>query len=431
MKNQLENKKISAILESGFKIAESVFMYYPRALKKRYLELSGQFPVLLLTGPRQVGKTTFLRHISGEDRQYVTLDDPDIRLLANEDPALFFQRYQPPLLIDEIQYAPGLLPYIKMDVDQKQGPGQYWLTGSQQFQMMRGISETLAGRVAIVNLLGFSQRERSRSELDVVSFLPQPDILKDRAATVQSSRGADIYEDIWRGCFPALVTGQIQDRDVFYSSYLRTYLERDIRDLAQVGNETAFLTFLKTCAAHTGQMVNLSELARASDVSVKTAQSWLSILQASFQVLLLQPYHSNLSKRLVKRPKLYFLDTGLCAYLADWTTPAALSSGAMAGAILETYVFSEILKSWWNQAKDPSIYYYRDRDAVEIDFLMIQNQRFYPLEVKKGASLKSKWTIPFNTLSRLGQIDHGGVVCLCKEMLPLSKSVWAIPVELI
>jgi len=406
-------------------------MYYPRALKKRWFELSDQFPVLLLTGPRQIGKTTFLHHISEPTRQYVTLDDPDIRLLANKDPALFFRRYKTPILIDEIQYAPGVLPYIKMEADLKKKPGDFWLTGAQQFQMMRGITETLAGRVAILNLLGFSGRERNRTELDVPPFLPLPDLLEKRSSLDSPQQNQDLYTDIWQGSFPALVSGQVKDREIFYSSYLRTYLERDVRDLAQIGDEAAFLTFLKASAARTGQILNLSELARDADVSVKTAKKWLSILQASYQVFLLPPYFSNVTKRLVKRPKLYFLDTGLCAYLADWTTADALAAGAMSGAILETYVFGEIMKSWWNQAREPSIYYYRDKDCVEIDFVIVQDQMFYPIEVKKAATPKTKWAESFTAIRRLGKIDRGGVVCLCREYLPLSSEISAIPVRLI
>jgi predicted AAA+ superfamily ATPase len=344
---------------------------------------------------------------------------------------MFFRRYQPPILIDEIQYAPGLMQYIKMQVDNDRKAGMFWLTGSQQFQMMRGISETLAGRVAIINMLGFSRRERHQENIDQQPFLPTREFLELRLTKAKSCKSKNIYDEIWQGCFPALITGKIKEWEVFYSSYLRTYLERDVRDLTQVGDEGAFLTFLKACAARTAQILNLTELAKDADVSVKTAKHWLSILQASFQVFLLEPYHSNITKRLIKRPKLYFADTGLCAYLTEWTTSETLSTGAMAGAILETYVFSEILKSWWHNCATPSIYYYRDKDGVEMDFLLTQNQKFYPLEVKKSASPKKKWTSAFSTVGRLGQIDCGGVICLSKEMLPLGKNIFSIPIEMI
>ena len=405
-------------------------MYHPRTLKSKWIELSKQFPVLLLTGPRQVGKTTFLKHIAEPTRKYVSFDDPDARLMAKEDPAMFFRRYSPPVLIDEIQYAPNILQYIKIHVDNHRQPGMFWLTGSQQFLMMKGISETLAGRIGIMNLLGFSGSERYNSKLHTTPFIPSLSQLEER----QKSRGydlANIYTDIWTGCFPELIAGNIHDWDVFYSSYLRTYLDRDVRDLTKVGDEGAFLKFLKACAARTGQMLNLSDLANDTDITVKTAKNWLSILEASFQVYLLQPYHSNLTKRLVKTPKLYFLDTGLCCYLTQWNSPEALSAGAMAGSILETHIFSEIMKDWWHQAKNPSIYYYRDKDKVEIDFILTQNQMFYPLEVKKSASPKKNWVGPFEKLSRIGTISSGGVICLCNELLPLGKNYYSIPANLL
>jgi uncharacterized protein len=405
-------------------------MYHPRTLKSKWLEISRQFPVLLLIGPRQVGKTTFLKHIAEKDRKYVSLDDPEARMMAKEDPAMFFRRYSPPILIDEIQYAPNILQYIKMQVDNDRQPGMFWLTGSQQFLMMKGISETLAGRIGIMNILGFSSTERYNSELHTTPLIPTSEELEKR----QNSNRYDlknIYNDIWTGCFPELIAGDISDWDVFYSSYLRTYLERDVRDLTKVGDEGAFLKFLKACAARTGQMLNLSDLARDADIAVKTAKDWLSILETSFQVYLLQPYHSNLTKRLVKRPKLYFLDTGLCCYLTQWNSPETLATGAMAGAILETYVFADILKDWWHQAKNPPIYYYRDKDKVEIDFLITQNQLFYPLEVKKSASPKKHWISPFNKLSNLGNISGGGVICLCNELLPLGQNYYSIPANVL
>ncbi len=404
-------------------------MYYPRTLKTRWMELSEQFPVLLLTGPRQVGKTTLLRHISGAERTYVSFDDPDARLLANNDPAMFFRRYKPPVLIDEIQYAPGILQYIKMQVDENRQPGMFWLTGSQQFLMMKGVSETLAGRIGILNMLGFSGSERHKTTFHKSPFVPSLDHLEQRQKTKYSLE--NIYNDIWTGGFPELIAGNINDRDIFYSSYLQTYLERDVKDLTKVGDESAFLVFLKACAARTGQMLNLSDLANDVDITVKTAKSWLSILEASFQVYLLQPYHSNLTKRLIKTPKLYFLDTGLCCYLTQWSSPETLEAGAMAGAMLETYVLSEILKDWWHRAKSPPLYYYRDKDKVEIDFVLAQDQSFYPLEVKKSASPKGRWVNAFKKLDRLGHIASGGVICLGDELLPLGDNYYSIPVSLL
>jgi predicted AAA+ superfamily ATPase len=407
-------------------------MYFARTIERSWRAASREFPVLLLTGARQVGKTTTLQHLCEKRRRYVTLDDPALRALAREDPALLLQRYPPPVLIDEVQYAPQLLPHVKMVVDAERKAGAFWLTGSQQFRMMKGLSETLAGRVAIMNLLGFSNRERHALPLDVPAFLPTARQLARRERTAAPTSLAGVYADIWTGGYPALVAGPVKDRDLFYSSYVQTYLQRDLRDLAQVGDEAAFLRFLRACAARTAQLLNLTDLARDADVSVNTAKRWLSILQASCQVYLLQPYHSNVTKRLVKRPKLYFLDTGLCAYLTEWSSPETLEAGAMSGAILETHAFAEILKSYLHRGQAPRIYYYRDKDGREIDFVFAQDGTLHPVEVKKSAAPKREWALLLGALDRLGlPVGAGGVVCLSPQVIPLTEKVSAIPVGLL
>jgi len=403
--------------------------YRARAAADCWRQAADQFPVLLLTGPRQVGKTTLLRHLSTDNRRYVTLDDLAARELARRDPALFLQKFRPPVLIDEIQYAPEVLAAIKLEVDRDHRPGAFWLTGSQQFAVMKGVAETLAGRVAILSLLGFTQREADRRPAALPPFLPDDAALAARSPTAASMTLHDVYERIWRGSMPALVTGQIRDRDLFYRSYVQTYLERDVRDLTQVGDLNAFARFLRAVAARTAQMLNYTDLARDCAISVNTARKWMSVLEGSFQVAILPAYHTNLSKRLYSTPKLHFLDTGLCAYLTEWSSPETLEAGAMSGAIFETFVFAEILKSWHNQGRHPAFHYYRDKDGREIDLLISHDGRLWPVEIKKAAMVREADTAAFRTLSGRGtRTGHGAVVCLSAERMPLNRDVDVIPV---
>ncbi|HTM64097.1 MAG TPA: ATP-binding protein [Gammaproteobacteria bacterium] len=406
-------------------------MYLQRTLDFYLKQVDKQFPVLLVTGPRQVGKTTLLRHLSHKIRTYVTLDNPNHAQLAREEPELFLQRFQAPILIDEVQYAPELLPYIKMHVDEQHQSGEYWLTGSQQFHLMRGISETLAGRAGIVNLLGLSLKEIQGHPQVAEPFLPIASQLKMRAKHSPQLSLNEIYEIIWRGSFPAVITQNL-DRDLFYSSYVQTYLQRDVRDLANVGDASIFLKFLRAAAARTGQLLNLSEIARDTGITPSTARSWLSILETSGIIYLLEPYHNNITKRMIKTPKLYFLDTGLCAYLTEWSTPGTLEAGAMSGAILETFIFTEILKSYWHNGKRAPIYYYRDKDKKEIDLLIVKDDIIYPLEFKKTARADKQLIKSFDVLKKLGkEIGEGGLISLVSTLLPLTESTHAIPVGLL
>lgn len=411
-------------------------MYNHRTLESYVEKASRQFPVLLVVGPRQVGKTTFLRALSGDTRTYVTLDDPTLATLAKEEPRLFLERFPPPILIDEIQYAPELLPYIKMRVDQDKKAGQFWLTGSQQFHLMKGVSETLAGRIGIVNLLGLSQFEQKGCGEKHKPFLPTASFEKEVRSLfahepVSNATSLEaLFYQIWRGSFPAIALNDDMDRDLFYASYVQTYLQRDVRDLTRVGNELSFLKFLRATAARTGQLLNLTDLARDCDISPPTAKSWLSILIASGILYLLEPFSTNLTKRLVKTPKLYFLDTGLCAYLTGWSDPKTLEAGAMAGAILETFVVSEILKSWWHNGKQAPLFFYRDKNKVEVDLLIVADQIAHPVEIKKTAHPTKKAIAAFSTLSfsnmRLGE---GGVVCLAPTLIPIDDNNCAFPVS--
>ncbi len=440
----MTKQNYSTNLKGEFKYAGfygiSPMKYVQRWMEKRLLEVSEQFPALLLTGPRQVGKTTLLKHLCTPERKYVTLDDFVLRSLAREDPALFLQRFEVPVLIDEIQYAPELLPYLKMIVDERQVNNLVWMTGSQPFHAMQGVSESMAGRVAIINLFAFSRREKHGLDYPQetmnlssrVPFTESSGIFHEKASAksdlpVESDEMLtlnDVFTDIWKGFFPVLCTGEVKERDVFYSSYIQTYLERDVRELAQVGDGGTFFKFLRICAARTAQPVNLSKLARDADISVPTAKKYLSVLEMSYQIKLVPSYHNNRTKRAVKAPKMFFLDTGLCAYLTQWSSPETLATGAMNGAFFENYVYVELLKRYANNLKHPSFFYYRDRDKREIDLIIEQNGVIHPIEIKLGATPKKSWVRHFSALENIEKnVGHGFVICLSPHVVPLSRKV--------
>lgn len=405
--------------------------YLTRTLERFIAGPAARFPVLLLTGARQVGKTSMLRRLAAAGRAYVTLDDPLALRLAREDPALLLKRFPPPVLIDEIQYAPQLLPHIKMAADQGKRSALFWLTGSQPFHLMKGVSESLAGRVAVVSLLGFSLRELLGHGKDAVPFVPKAAWLPG-APSGPDLTLADLYKTIWRGAFPGLARDETVDRTLFFSSYFQTYLQRDVRDLARVGDEVAFMRFVRAAAARTAQLLNISDLARDADVAPNTAKAWLSILQASGLIHLLEPWHSNVTKRLVKAPKLYFLDTGFAAYLTEWSSPETLEAGAMSGALFETWVVTEILKSYLHNGLQAPLYYYRDRDRREIDLLIVRDGVIHPVEIKKSAAPRPEDVRNFKALSKAGaRMGAGAVICLVPRPMPLTREVGAVPAHIL
>jgi len=413
-------------------------MYIKRAAEETVLKIANTFPVLLVTGPRQAGKSTMLQHLAKPDRKIVTLDDPDVRYLANHDPALFMQRFTPPVLIDEIQYATKLLPYIKMAVDQSQKNGDFWLTGSQAFRMMTDVSESLAGRVGIVNLLGLSTSEILG--LPSEPFTTEPKRLMRRAAQMPRMGLNDLFSRIFKGSMPRLYAQPDTDWETYYRSYVETYLQRDIKDLTQVADELTFYSFMTVVAARTAKPVIYEEIAKEVGVSAPTAKKWLSVLVSSRIVALVQPYANNALKRVTKMPLLHFLDTGLCAYLLKWDNPEALERGAMGGAFFESYVFSEIYKSYLNAGKEPPLYYYRDKEKREIDLLLYENATLYPIEIKKAASPDKAAIKNFNALAPLENpkdaelaglktsIGTGAVICMANDVLPIDRGNWVVPV---
>ena len=317
-----------------------------------------------------------------------------------------------------------------MTVDKAKKPGMFWLTGSQKFHLMKGITETLAGRMAILDMLGLSQKEIAGHAYETIPFIPTKEWFNASKKHKHKKQDLiEIYKAIWIGSYPKLVADPNTPRDTFYSSYIQTYITRDVQDFTKVGDLSAFHRFLRAAAARTGQLINYHDLARDVDIDPKTAKSWISILEASGIIYMLQPYHANITKRLVKTPKLYFLDTGLCSYLTQWSTHEALSSGAMSGAILETYIISEILKSYWHNGKSPYLYFYRDRDGKEVDLLIEQNQMLYPVEIKKTATPSNTASKHFPMLDNLDKKPgHGAVICFVADIVPLSRDVDAIPV---
>jgi hypothetical protein len=402
-----------------------------RTLKKVIEDASKSFPVILLTGPRQVGKTTLLENIAANTRKYVTLDDLEQRQLAKSDPALFLQIYEPPLIIDEVQYAPELFSYIKMYVDKNKAPGLFWLTGSQKFHLMKNITESLAGRVAILDMLGLSYKEILGKADNVTPFLPTESWIDDvKQRSLKFINVNEVYELIYRGFFPKLISDPNMSRDIFYNSYIQTYIERDVKDITKIGNELRFFNYLKSLAARTGQLINYTDIARDVDIDVKTAKAWASILETSGLIKFLQPYYNNITNRIIKTPKMYFLDTGLCSFLTGWDSPKTLEAGAMNGAIFETYVFTEILKTYWNNGKNPNIYFYRDKDQREIDFVFEYNGMLYPVEVKKTATPSLSNIKSFSAIENLKKpVGQGALICLYKELFPLNKNVMLIPVS--
>lgn len=399
-------------------------MYIKRTSEDVIKNLSKQFKVVLVTGARQVGKSTLLKHCD-ENRNYVSLDDLSERELAINEPKLFLETHKAPLIIDEIQYAPNLLSYIKLIVDKSDKKGQYWLTGSQQFHLMKNVSESLAGRVGILDLMGLSLAELSQTPNNK-PFFPDLEYIEERRENHKNYSTSDIFKIIYNGSFPALNNqDEFQDRNAFYSAYIRTYIERDIRDLFSISNEMKFLNFIRVVAARTGQVLKYSELANAVDISEPTAKTWLSVLVSSNIVYLLEPYYRNITKRMTKMPKIYFLDTGLCSYLTGWSSPEVIEKGAMNGAFFETFVVSEILKSYRHNGERPLIYWYRDTQQKEIDLLIERDGKLHPIEIKLTSNPNKSMLKYFNVLDNQG---YGGLICMRESDIPLREDVSAIPI---
>lgn len=400
--------------------------YRRREVEATLRSLMGQFKVVLITGARQVGKTTMLQHVLPGGFRYVTLDDPRAGVLAREDPALFFDVNRPPVAIDEVQRAPGLFQQVKFLVDRSDETGLVVLTGSQTFHLMQGVSESLAGRVAVLEMTGMSLRELT-GRGGRGPYVPTPGA---DGARRDPPEDLDLWATIHRGSMPRLMDASVS-WDAFYTGYVRTYLERDVRDLIRVKDEESFYRFLVACAARTGGLVNRSDLARDAGVDAKTAQGWLSVLRASGAVRLLRPLWSNAVKRLAKTPKLYFTDTGLACHLLGWNTAQTLRRGAMAGHMFETFVVGEVVKSHLNAGGDArNVRFYRDARKREIDLVIQEGRVLHPVEIKTAATVDRAVAAGFSVLDDVGDYDvgAGAVICQTREAYPLTADVEAVPV---
>lgn len=402
--------------------------YIRRTLESAIKRMNASFSVVMVTGPRQVGKTTVLRKCD-PNRRYVSLDKLEFRTLARENPDLFIQRFSPPVLIDEVHHAPELLPYIKAYVDDKREKGLFWLTGSQQFRLMKGVSESLAGRVGILQLQGLSMDELGNKP-DVDKFVPTLQWIDKQSEREPSINYEEVFERIWRGSYPALYENPQMDWEDFYSSYLQTYIERDIRELINIGEEISFTKFITAIASRTGQLLNYSDVAKDIGKNVPTVQRWLSLLVASGLVYLLYPYAQSIGNRMTKMPKVYFLDTGLACYLTRWSSPAVLEAGAKCGEMLETFVVSETLKTYWHNGRQANFSFYRDKEKREIDLIVEDEGFLYPVEIKKTSNPTLKDIRHFEILEKNGlKVGSGAVVCLAQTHLPLTEKVNIIPLS--
>ena len=406
--------------------------YINRYAERKFIRLSEFFKAVLVTGARQVGKTTMLKHIAdGQGRTYVSLDNMMARNMAKSDPVLFFQTYKPPILIDEVQYAPELFSQIKIMCDGSEDNGLFWLTGSRKFAMMKNVRETLAGRIGIMELFSLTIGEK-----DGTSFEDELDFsfpcLQSRQLSAKENDVIHIFEHIWRGGMPQVMRADAEQRDEYYSSYISTYIIRDAIELGGLTDALRFTRFLTACAALISQLVNYRTLANAADISEPTAKEWLRLLDSLGIVFLLQPYSSKELKRLTKAPKLYFCDTGLAAHLSMWPSRDTLLNGAASGQYFENHVVIELLKHYAYSRSKVNMTFFRDSNAKEIDLLIERNTLTHPLEIKKTANPNNrdvkKFAVLDNTAANRG---CGGLICLCTEAIPIDSENCYIPCNLI
>lgn len=406
--------------------------YIERALERKFLRMNSFFKAVLVTGARQVGKTTMLKHLAEEQsRTYVSMDNVMARALAKSDPVLFFQTYKPPIIIDEIQKAPELFEQIKVICDENEGRGLFWLTGSQQYKMMKNIRETLAGRIGILELYSLSKNEVEGLDFPNELDFSLPCLLQ-RQTLAKRNDIVKVFEHIWRGGMPDTLLADAEQRQEYFNSYIETYLMRDVAEEGGITDTVRFYKFMKACAALVAEQVNYKTLADAAEISQPTAKEWVRLLQGLGIVYLLPPYANNELKRLTKTPKLYFYDTGLCAYLSMWLTRDTLMNGAASGHYFENHVVIELLKNFAYEPSKVNMTYYRDSNAKEIDVFVEENGVLHPLEIKKSANPDRREVKKYELLDKAKlERGSGGIICMCEEVIPIDTKNCFIPCNLI
>lgn len=386
-------------------------IYKRRTIESVVKDAAAHFPALIITGPRQSGKTTLLKHLFSKTHNYVSLDNPDVRLMAIEEPELFLENYPCPVIIDEIQYAPALFSYLKIKIEEHRSKqGQFLLTGSQAFSIMAGVSESLAGRIAVLTLLSFSMKEQVGCKKMSYSDL--------RAITL-------------KGGFPEIALKKHKNLNLWFSSYLQTYLERDVRQLRQIGDLTDFQRFLKLLASLNGQVLNLSTLSRDIGVSVSTVKAWVSVLEASHQIMLLNPFYKNKGKRITKSPKIYFLDTGFLCYLNGIFNEDQIFKGPLSGQLFENVILGEIMRSFYNRGELPRIYWWRTSHGEEVDFIVERGDKISPIEVKLTTRINKGLTRNLESFCNLFREDvsKGVLINLAGRTMDMGNNIVAMPLQ--
>jgi predicted AAA+ superfamily ATPase len=398
-----------------------------RTLYKTLLKAARSFPAVIITGPRQSGKTTLLKISFSKTHSFFSLENPDARLRAKEDPINFLNTCKMPVILDEIQYVPELLSYIKTRIDEHREPGRWLFTGSQNFALMQNVSQSLAGRAAVLTLLPFSYAEKignGKTALDLQNCLQ-----KFSSSSSNQQKSPDLADVILRGFYPEISSKRTMDRQLWCGSYITTYLERDIRSLGNVSDLSQFERFVKLCAVRTGQILNLSDLARDTGISVSTASKWISLLETGYQIYLLQPYYQNIGKRIIKSPKLYFNDTALASYLLGIHDKQTLYGSPHFGNLFETMIVSDFLKRFYNYGQMPGLYYLRTRDGLEVDLVIELKEKLYLFEIKTNATITSSHAVSLKRLQQEmgGKIASSSVISCASSVFSITDHIQNIP----